>query len=383
MGEIKVLESLHIEDIYDKIGQTFLFCEGNTASHMFRLCDDYTILDAVSGVVVFDKKNQKNDFGDVKVITINDLPKSDSFNIVIVDKNKEEIAQAFENITNARIFFATQTAIEELYWESNNIDTLAYYERLQNENLSFRYIELETINRCNGVCSFCPVNRNEKQRPYKKMTDDLFHKIIDELHEMNYKDYIALFSNNEPFIDTRITDFAQYTRERLPEACIYLISNGTLITEEKFKTIMHYLSFLHIDTYIEDDAPEPEYLLDIRKWAEEENVTDKIYYQRTSPNAIRYSRAGSAPNKKTPDILVKEICRLPLLEMTIRPSGLVSLCCNDALGQMTLGDLNKNSLLEVWNSDVYKTVRKDIVRGRDRINLCKYCDNIDRRSFSS
>ena len=27
-------------------------------------------------------------------------------------------------------------------------------------------IEIETINRCNGICPFCPINANEPQRPY-------------------------------------------------------------------------------------------------------------------------------------------------------------------------------------------------------------------------
>lgn len=34
----------------------------------------------------------------------------------------------------------------------------------------FEEIEIETLNRCNGKCSFCPVNVNEPQRPYHKMS---------------------------------------------------------------------------------------------------------------------------------------------------------------------------------------------------------------------
>lgn len=40
----------------------------------------------------------------------------------------------------------------------------------------FNNIEIETVNRCNGTCSFCPVNKNQDPREYKKMPEELFKK---------------------------------------------------------------------------------------------------------------------------------------------------------------------------------------------------------------
>lgn len=37
---------------------------------------------------------------------------------------------------------------------------------LNDEFPLFKNIEIETINRCNGSCSFCPVNKKENQRPF-------------------------------------------------------------------------------------------------------------------------------------------------------------------------------------------------------------------------
>lgn len=89
-----------------------------------------------------------------------------------------------------------------------------YYSKYEIDSPPiFEAIEIETVNRCNGKCSFCPVNANEPQRPYAKMTDELFKKIIGELKEMDFTDMISLFSNNEPFIDERIEDFAAYERD--------------------------------------------------------------------------------------------------------------------------------------------------------------------------
>ena len=42
-------------------------------------------------------------------------------------------------------------------------------------------VNLETINRCNSTCSFCTANKNAEKRPYKRMEEDLFYNIIDQL----------------------------------------------------------------------------------------------------------------------------------------------------------------------------------------------------------
>lgn len=44
--------------------------------------------------------------------------------------------------------------------------------------------------------------------------------------------------------------------------------------------------------------------------------------------------------------------------ITIRPDGLVSLCCSDAYGEVTLGDANNQGLIEIWESDKYREYRR-------------------------
>jgi radical SAM protein with 4Fe4S-binding SPASM domain len=60
--------------------------------------------------------------------------------------------------------------------------------------------------------------------------------------------------------------------------------------------------------------------------------------------------------------------------MIIRPDGKVSLCCNDPLGKNTLGDLTKETILEVWNNDRYKMVRNCLYNGRKNWKHCEFCD---------
>lgn len=237
----------------------------------------------------------------------------------------------------------------------------------------FKWIEIETINRCNGKCSFCPVSALQPQRPFAKMDEKLFKKIIDELCELNYKGNCLLFSNNEPFLDPRIIDFAKYAREKLPNAKLIILSNGLLLNVEKMISILPFIDNLYIDNY-NDKFIMHKNISEIYKWGNKNPYFGKkITISMRLENEILSSRGGDSPNNKGKLISAK--CILPFVQIVIRPTGLVSLCCNDALGKMTLGDVNKTSLIEIWNSDIYKSIRNIIsTQGRNSLDLCKNCD---------
>lgn len=122
-------------------------------------------------------------------------------------------------------------------------------EELQGKDLLFDHVEIETINRCNGGCDFCPVSVRNETREFKEMSWNLFKKIIDELGEMGYKGRLACFSNNEPFLDPTILDKLRYARENVPGARMHLFTNGTLLSVKKFAEAIQYLDELIIDNY--------------------------------------------------------------------------------------------------------------------------------------
>ncbi len=104
----------------------------------------------------------------------------------------------------------------------------------------FKHVELETLNRCNGGCEFCPVNRKAAQRPLARMSEALFEDILRQLAEIRYAQGVSLYSNNEPLLDTRLPEFAALARERLPHARLKLYTNGTLLTLDMFRQLEHF-----------------------------------------------------------------------------------------------------------------------------------------------
>lgn len=238
----------------------------------------------------------------------------------------------------------------------------------------FQAIEIETINRCNGICSFCPVNSKIDTREYKLMEEEIFYKIIDELSELEYTGTVDLCSNNEPLLDKRITKFAEYARRKLPKAYIFFYTNGTLLTTDLFQKIEPYVNRIDIDNYSDNLEMIPS-VRKIYDYCYEKDIDSKkinIILRKT--NEVLSSRGGQAPNKQNAKA-AKKPCILPYVQIVVRSAGKVSLCCNDALGKYTLGDLHMQSLKEIWFSREYESVRKEMFQnGRKNLLLCNACD---------
>lgn len=239
------------------------------------------------------------------------------------------------------------------------------------------HIEIETINKCNSTCAFCPVNRHADPWPRQVMSEALFHRIIDELADWGYDRVVNLFSNNEPFLDKRIFAFAEYARAKLPDAFIQIISNGTALNVEKAERILPFLSRMVINNY------GTRYVLhnNVRTIVDHLNanrpeLAGKLVVGLRRLSEFKTHRGGTAPNRKPKTATYNSRCAYPFFQMVIRPDGKVSLCCNDALGQVTLGDVDAGSIREVWSSEEYQEVRRTMIEGRGGIELCAGCDNL-------
>lgn len=247
-------------------------------------------------------------------------------------------------------------------------------ERLKKDLPLFQHIEIETYNRCNGVCDFCPVSVGNESRTEQFMDKSLFIKIIDELADLDYRGRIALFSNNEPFLDDRILEFHRYARECLPHARFHLFTNGTLLTLDKFIELMKYLDELIIDNYNQELLLIPN-CKKIMEYCEcHPELIKRVTIVLRKPKEILTTRGGDAPNRNNKKMFTDVKCVNPFIQMIIRPDGKVSLCCNDPLGKNTMGDLKNNTLREIWYGQQFQNVRSELSRGRQYWEHCKYCD---------
>lgn len=256
----------------------------------------------------------------------------------------------------------------------NRIVVDEYIAELNRKLPLFEHIEIETINRCNGKCDFCPVSVIHDIRERHVMEEWLFQNIIDQLADLEYAGRLATFSNNEPFLDSRIIKFNCYAREKLPRARIHLFTNGTVMGIKAFTDIIDYLDELIIDNYnqkleLNDNSKAVKEYCDSHP-----ELKKKVTIVLRKENEILTSRGGEAPNRMQKESYPLDKCVLPFKQLIVRADGKVSLCCNDPYGRMTLGDTRCESLTDIWYGKRFEAVREKLLHGRGMVEHCKYCD---------
>jgi len=109
----------------------------------------------------------------------------------IFQYNKNNIIKFFQFLKLDGIL---NSFVKKMYDEINyrhvfsQIDTF-----MKNDNIPiFSRIEIETINRCNLTCSFCPANKNNDPRDFSLMDEKLFFNILYQLRNLNYQGELFL-----------------------------------------------------------------------------------------------------------------------------------------------------------------------------------------------
>lgn len=242
------------------------------------------------------------------------------------------------------------------------------------------YVAVETINRCNGSCAFCPANHFNEKRPYAKMTDEIFEKILREISTWeDWNGVFSLYVNNEPFIDNRMVELLHKSRIALPKATMLLFSNGTLLTIDIMKKIARDVDVMYINNYSESYELHDN-IKDIYNYvksheSEFENID--ILIQKRYVKEVLTNRAGESPNKQKAINSIDDICMVPYTDLTIYPNGQVGLCCSDVLEKMNFGNVQNETLLNIYNGKEMREIRDKMTNGRKNIPICSNCDFMD------
>ena len=266
--------------------------------------------------------------------------------------------------------------ITKLNFARKRKNALDYIEAFQNEPTQPQQIAIETVNRCNNICGFCPCNINDENRPFKKMPEDLFQNIVSQLISWKYNGRILMNINNEPFIDTRFNDMVKYLRGKMPENYIFVITNGTLLTLEKFIDIAPHMNRIHINNYA-NTMKLHENASQIYKHVSDNPV---LFNHLDLTIQLRYlgevisNRNGNAPNKPISKSVINEPCIEPYYSMCIYPDGVVGLCCTDVLEKTNLGNCGASKLSDIWHSHEFVKIRELMQKSRSGYGHCKYCD---------
>ena len=218
---LKIKENINVIDIEklkEKYNRVYIYGTGNYANWCIRYWGEESVKKNVTAFIVSTKENNPESLCGIPVVEVDRIEKRNTLGVVIIAISLNNAVDAIDRSKQLkfdRIITISERMFEDICRKISSQETKAYYESMLRTPKLFKLIAIETLNRCNGTCQFCPVNANEEQRPYHLMSEELFHSIIGQLEKIKYEGQVALYCNNEPFLDKRIAQFAQYAREHL------------------------------------------------------------------------------------------------------------------------------------------------------------------------
>lgn len=252
--------------------------------------------------------------------------------------------------------------------------------------MTFNEIGIETINRCNGKCSFCPVNVYLESRDLKIMEDNTWKKIIDELKSIDYCGKIFPYINNEVLLDKKIFSRLKYARENLnSEAEIFIETNGQLLLEKNGKGISIMKEFAkYVDQITINDYARTEYnyqnfnphIRHLIKNIDQINIDQNVslilvhrYEEQLLSN--RFGYVDGHNNQSIPENEL--FCDFPFFQININPFGDMFICCRDSYYNEIIGNINENSMMEIWHGPRYALIREAFLDNKRICDICKAC----------
>jgi len=251
-------------------------------------------------------------------------------------------------------------------------------------------ISIETYSKCNAACTFCPYPTLERQGT--KLSDDLIDRIIEELKDHPHPFIISPFKVNEPFLDKRLIPICRKIEAELPQAWLRLFTNGSALTERHIREVSGLQRIVHLWISLNEHRPTEYASLMSLSFERTAANLDRLHQAVADgfPHEVVVSRVmsgGCKPDADDDAFAQYMQDRWPLFqpwlikrdgwidyisqndapvpattcvrwyELSIMANGKVAMCCMDGEGKYQLGDLNKQTLFEVYNGRQWRNRR--------------------------
>lgn len=221
---------------------------------------------------------------------------------------------------------------------------------------------------CNLKCSYCPNSLTDLKNREYLMPMELFKKILGHLKEINFDGIFYFHRYNEPLATIKAESYIEEVNKNIPNANTTLYTNGTFLNAERLKNIQNAGG---IKTIVVTEHTKENSFLDRLPGIDDELLTN-IYVRR--PNEINLvNRGGIFGNQAI--LWGNDPCILPKTNLVINEKGLVVFCPDDFNQTVILGDLNKQTPMEVVKSEKFREISDRLEKGdRSIFSICQKCD---------
>lgn len=263
-------------------------------------------------------------------------------------------------------------------------------------------IAIETFAFCNAACTFCPYPTLERKGT--RMSEDLMYRLLDEISKFEHPCVLSPFKVNEPLLDTRLMKYLNMVNLIAPSVSLRLFTNGSPLSASLIDRIAALDNVRHLWISLNSHNPD-EYKkimgLDFERTALRLDALHYAVFIGEFLHPVVLSKVVDNPdtwweftmycNTRWPLFKVQPIKQdswlgyaAPLMpdipdapcarwfELSILATGIVSLCCMDGKGEFPIGDVNTQTLLEVYNNPFYRERREQSL-SRMHIHPCSTC----------
>ncbi len=290
----------------------------------------------------------------------------------------------------------------------NRFNAIKYYRKGAVEIPSFPpIIHVELTNICNLKCPICPRTKMTREQGFISL--ELVDKIISETR--GKAEFVTLHSWGESILHPEIDTIGRKFKEAGFK--IQLSTNATFLTPERqsklLKSGIDFLLFsidaTNAETYnrVRTGGDYNQTIVNVKTFLE--NIKSKkvpmtcicqLIYNKLNMSEAKefrtywkkngadvwikpYSNWNGEDNIENyyfPDDVHQvsgRLCDWPWRQITIHWNGNVVSCCCDYNDKVLLGNANKQTLTEIWNSEAFQVFREKHLESRKTIEFCKNC----------
>lgn len=274
-----------------------------------------------------------------------------------------------------------------------------------NPSLSQVTIIIETTNLCNASCVMCSYPMMKRKKGV--MNEKLFRKIVIEAKELRIRRF-TLSGIGEPLIDLNFINRIVYIKSQIKNSKVSFFTNASLLNKEKanqlvksgideiiisfngyknsyekvmglnfnraVNNIKYFLKIrpknLHVHLscmYVNENARDIKKINEL--WGKYVDlIAIKMPENWAGGKKVQTPFSLPYPSKKWP-------CKGLFDSFNINWDGEVVICCRDFNAQLVLGDINEQSIQEIWSGKKFQEIRLKHLEGKiNEIPICRHCD---------
>lgn len=277
---------------------------------------------------------------------------------------------------------------------------------------------IDPANACNFKCVFCATGDDARLaaigRPKGLLRPELFAKIVDDLAAFPQSvKSVHLYKDGEPLLNKHLPAMVRQLKVRSVARWVEITTNGSLLTPERADALIDAgLDGIRISVYGTSDA---EYRRTTRTFGAYATVLDNVRYlhrRKIERNAALHihckiidsgldagrrqsffddfapladsvygharhdevaAQAGTVSGSEG-GVPGRRVCSEPFIKLAINVDGAVSACCADWSMSLIVGDVTRQSLVEIWNGAPLHALRRTHLAGRRHmIPACRDC----------